>query len=371
MTRKVASLATGVSPVWKEGERTLGEIREIYTRFVGTSEEAVNVLTLWTAHTYTFEQRDITPYISLTSAIMREGKTLAMEVAGQMVHRPEIAANISTAALYRVVHSAKPTLFIDETDATSHMTEDYRRILNSGYKSNGYVMRSVGGVPMAFSTYCPKMFAGIGRLPDTIRDRSIEIRMRRPTDDESAGLERFRVDSDLKQSFKAIQSRLYLLGYDHSLDVENAMPELADLGGNARAQDIWEPLWVITDLVGGEWPDMARESAVALMRGEPEDPKTGLLADIRTVFGEHERQMESQVILASVNELPAGEYTRLLNTTRELAQLLRPFDIHPKQIRFSPTRSLRGYRREDFNDAWTRYLDNDETTETPETATSS
>jgi hypothetical protein len=288
-----------------------------------------------------------------------------------MVHRPEIAANISTPALYRVVDMAKPTLFVDETDATSHMTEDYRRILNSGYKANGYVMRSDRGVMRKFSTYCPKMFAGIGRLPDTIRDRSIEIRMRRPTDGEAAGIERFRVDAELDQSLKAIQSRLYLLSYDHSYEVENASPALADLGGNARAQDIWEPLWAIADMAGGEWPDAARDSARALLQDEPEDPKIGLLADIRTVFGDHERQMESQVILASVNELPAGEYTRVLTTTRELAVLLKPFDIHPRQIRFSPTRSLRGYRRDDFEDAWTRYLDNGDTPETLETGTSS
>ena len=42
----------------------------------------------------------------------------------------------------------------------------------------------------AFPVYCPKAFAAIGQLPDTITDRSITIRLQRKTRDER--VERFR-----------------------------------------------------------------------------------------------------------------------------------------------------------------------------------
>ena len=39
----------------------------------------------------------------------------------------------------------------------------------------------------------------------------------------------------------------------------------------------------------------------------------------------------------------------------QLADVLRPFDVHPKKMRLSADDSVRGYDRVDFRDAWQPY----------------
>jgi putative DNA primase/helicase len=60
--------------------------------------------------------------------------------------------------------------------------EDLRGVLNSGQsKSTARVIRCVGDdhEPRALSTWAPKVVAMIGRLPTTVEDRAVVVRMRR------------------------------------------------------------------------------------------------------------------------------------------------------------------------------------------------
>jgi putative DNA primase/helicase len=57
---------------------------------------------------------------------------------------------------------------------------------------------------------------------------------------------------------------------------------------NDRAVDIWRPLLAIAAVVGGEWPERARNAAVTLtnraMVEAPESDTTELLRNIRSIF---------------------------------------------------------------------------------------
>ena len=105
-----------------------------------------------------------------------------------------------------------------------------------------------------FGVYCPKIFAGIGNLPDTIRDRSIVVRLERRTKDEQ--IERFRrrdveVDADpLRQSCESLAEH-------HLQTLMYARPHLPD-ALNDRAADTWEPLLAVADLAGYGWPERAQ-----------------------------------------------------------------------------------------------------------------
>jgi hypothetical protein len=58
-------------------------------------------------------------------------------------------------------------------------------------------------------------------------------------------------------------------------------------GVEDRQADAWEPLLVVADLAGDEWPQKAREAAVALVTVARETPVSlnlRLLEDLRTVF---------------------------------------------------------------------------------------
>src|SRR5206468_3322463 len=100
--------------------------------------------------------------------------------------------------LVRKVHTVRPTLLLDESDAAfageREYTEALRGILNSGYKRNGTVSlcvrRGADWDFVDYSCFCAKAIAGLGELPDTIASRSIPIRLRRRAPGEAT--ERFR-----------------------------------------------------------------------------------------------------------------------------------------------------------------------------------
>ena len=112
----------------------------------------------------------------------------------------------------------------------------------------------------AFSTWAPKAIGMIGKLPDTLDDRSIEIRMRRKGVDEV--VERFRRDrihEDL-EPFRDRARDWTDQHLDHLREMDPPVPQ----GLHDRAADNWRPLLSIADLAGGEWSQRSREAAVAL-----------------------------------------------------------------------------------------------------------
>jgi hypothetical protein len=325
-----------------EAERTLRE-------FVVLPEPAYPTLALWTAHTFFVGYRQVTPYVSLHSATLREGKTRTMEVAEVLTQRPVVGANLSTAALYRTINDERPTLLLDEQDATVGMTQDFRRILNSGYRSSGWVARVVSGRAERFSTFCPKMFAGIGVLPDTLRDRSIEVRLRRALPEEQDRLGRLQTNKTaaLKADHRAM---LQVLANKHGQRVGDAEP-LAPSGlKSARAVEVWEPLWALADLAEGDWPERSRAAALELQQEDPRDEKVALLADIQSVFGTRDR-VSSAEIIAYVDSREGVYEGPPLRNGKALAMMLRAFEVRPTHSRVGS-----GYDRAAFEDAWRRYL---------------
>ena len=71
---------------------------------------------------------------------------------------------------------------------------------------------------------------------------------------------------------------------DHEGAIARAKPELP-LGLNDRAADICEPLFVIADLTGGDWPELVQQAAVGLTASaEQSDPTVLLLGDLKMRF---------------------------------------------------------------------------------------
>jgi hypothetical protein len=106
---------------------------------------------------------------------------------GLLVRAPWHATSPTEAVLFRKIAKDKPTLLFDEIDAVfgsnSERTEPIRAILNAGNRPGATIPRCVGQAAEVkdFAIFCPKVLAGIdtGRLPDTIRDRAVVIKMMR------------------------------------------------------------------------------------------------------------------------------------------------------------------------------------------------
>ena len=155
------------------------------------------------------------------------------------------------------------------------------------------------------------------------------------------------------------------------VDAEPALPEeLFD-----RAADIWEPLFAIADLAGGNWPERSRAAALVLSAGvNVEDGSLGvlLLKDIKAVLDAtgKDRIFTADLLtaLCAIDVAPWGDLPRSGKPldNRSLARLLRDFPIKPT-IWKEDGHTVRGYLKDDFLDAWSRYVVGSETSETSAT----
>jgi hypothetical protein len=231
-------------------------------------------------------------------------------------------------------------------------------VLNNGHRRNGVTSMCVGhGANITvkdFNVFCPKAIAGIGKLPDTVADRSIPIRMKRRKSDEQ--IERFRRDLILGEA-NEIRTQLDPLIQSLS-DVRPALPEQL----SNRQQDGCEPLLAIADASGADWPLRARRALVEILQGEAaSDDSTSvkLLAHIRSVFDhcDNERISTTDLINALCEMDPQwSEFSHGKPLSpAALARLLKRFEIVHRKLRFESL-TLWGWERGNFLDAWARYL---------------
>ena len=349
----------------RDVEVTLEAVAAFVRRFVVLNDQQVAAIALWAFHTHALDSTDTTPYLAITSAEKRSGKTLLLEVLSLIVKQPLPTANISDAALFRAIAKLGPTILLDEIDAVfgpkARDREDLRGMLNAGYRRGAVAWRmgSANNTTLeSFPVYSAKAFAGIGSLPDTIADRSIAIRLERRTRDER--IERFRRRDVVGDAEPLFQSLASLAEY-HADRLAGARPELPDELDD-RAQDCWEALLAIADLAGGNWPRSARSAAVALSSGESrEDESLGarLLGDIRHVFDENgtDKYPTADLIveLAKVEESPWGDWYGKTISPQAIGKLLKPYRIKTMSV-WVDGEKHRGYKLEQFADAFARVL---------------
>ena len=186
------------TPAAVDAAGLLARILEFVTRYVIVSHDAAVMVAVWVLHTHALDAADYSPYICIQSATKRCGKSRLLEVLELVVRRPLKSAKLMAAAIFRSIQpGAEPTMPPDEQErlwTSRGINDDLRRVLNSGFHRGENVRRTVGRylqyAVQEFPTFCPKAFATIGQLPDTVADRSIYIEMKRKLPGEQ--VERFR-----------------------------------------------------------------------------------------------------------------------------------------------------------------------------------
>jgi hypothetical protein len=139
-----------------------------------------------------------------------------------------------------------------------------------------------------------------------------------------------------------------------------------------RAADICEPLLMIAEACGGDVAASGRQAMLTLCGHAREDESRGvrLLRDIRAVFDDEgaDRIASARLaeILTSYEESPWGPQYGKPFDARALARLLKPFNIRPRSIRIDDMATPKGYLRDQFTDAWARYLPSPEKPQQPQ-----
>ena len=345
----------------------LAKIAEFIRRFVALSEEQACLCALWIVHTHAFTAADTTPYLNIKSAEKRSGKTRLLEALALLVAGSWLTGRVTPAVLVRKVAAEAPTLLLDESDAAFKGDREYaetlRGVLNAGFRRGGAASLCVGqgaGITYEdFPVFSPKAIAGIGKLPDTVADRSIPIELRRRKASER--VERFRLRKVGPEALP-IRQDIAAWAVAHLDALTAAEPVLPDELDD-RAQDIMEPLFAIADVAGGEWPDRARAAAVTLLAGEEREDSESLgvrlLREIRDIFDSEraDRFPTAGILkaLCKIEEAPWGSLRGEPLDARGLARLLKPFGVKPEKLR-EGEETFRGYRRVSFEDAWARYV---------------
>lgn len=343
-----------------EGQTLLGEILATVQRFIICEPETARAATLWVVFTWLIDVVNVAPLAVITAPEKRCGKSQLLNLLGRLSRCPMVASNITSAAMFRIIEAYQPTLLIDEADTFMRDNEELRGVINSGHtRQSAFVIRTVGDdhEPKPFSTWSSKAISGIGKLPDTIMDRAIILELRRKMSDEK--VERLRHAED--GLFERLASQIARWANDNAAAIRSARPYLPE-SLNDRAQDNWEPLLAIADCVGGDWPMLARHTAVT-MAGKEYDTaslSSELLADIRTVL---DRRVGDKIgtadLLAELirdEEAPWATYNRGKPLSpRQLAKKLGEYGIKPSTQRIGGI-LCKGYLLSDFADAFARYV---------------
>ena len=168
------------------GDRLLADIKQAIKRHVVMTDDQARAVALWVVHAHCIGFVRLSPRLSISGPTKRTGKSTLLSVIEELVPKPLATSNITMAAMFRIVDLEQPTVLIDEIDSfitarDAPAGREMRGLLNEGYTARGRYHRTAGDdhTVTAFNVYAATVLAGIGRLPDTVADRSITIQLQR------------------------------------------------------------------------------------------------------------------------------------------------------------------------------------------------
>jgi putative DNA primase/helicase len=424
------------NPPRSDAAAILDALLATVSRFAVLPRWVPETVALFIFHTFAWQLRDITAYLGIESPQHRCGKSTLLAIIRRLCNRPEGAAHISGPAVFRAIHRGKPTLLVDETEKVMKRNQLLQGILNASYSRElAYVIRVIpqskkrsngeqpeplyipleayqssssvsslapcegeraggeGNSPLnhqpsiinssdddvaRFSCWCPKAMAQIGHFPETLADRCIIITMQRKTTVEKCDRVRNLKETDTAE----LRRRCAEFVEQHREAIANAEPAIPQ-ELNDRAADIWEPLFVLADLAGGDWPQKARQAALALSGAEQSNNLiSSLLLDCLVLFIHNKTErLFTRDLVRELNTMGPRPWRELAKgkpiDDLWLARQLRPFGIRPQAFRIEQQLG-KGYSHEDFVEPtrryvskadWEAYLDTIQTKEepTPET----
>lgn len=297
--RRFAGL-TDSEPMDEVGWRILDKIAaegDKYVRY--PSVAARDAALLFAVASYGMSMWRIVPRLGLLSATPNVGKTTAMDLLAALSYNPVETVDMSVAVLFRIAEEQQPTLFIDEADnmfvrnRETEKSAGLTSILNAGYKKRGGKVQRAekkgdDWIVKEYRIFVMAVIAGIqnskSEIPSALMSRTIPIWMKAVKSKDIQKLrdeqvERFelagkhlgywmewvreRVTGEPYQPrtrFGIFEGKKYAL-----IDEAPQRPNYNLLEmDNARAEDIWEPLFTVAYYAGGEWPGRARTAAEEL-----------------------------------------------------------------------------------------------------------
>ncbi len=333
-----------LSGVMVAGHELLGRLERFFARFlVFRDPRLALLLAIWTIGTYCYTIFRVFPYLILRSPTKRCGKSRVLDLLSLVAFNASSRTlNPTEAQLFRGPSKNGGTTLLDEIEKLRGDNDTFLgllQVLNSGFEKGGVVTRlertKEGRFQdVTFPTYCPRALAGIGRMAETLEDRSIIIFMVRKLRNEK--MERFS-PGRLEGEVQALRNACYAWALTHAADLAevyeaDAFPVLDDL--DDRARDLWEPLISIALLADAEGQEageqvnfaktlMAVARDLSGVRDEGDTTTARLIEALETIV-EGEKTFTPSELLKL---LKAKEGFEWLRSTTALARLLNPLGL--------------------------------------------
>jgi len=342
-----------------DGAELLNQLVSECCRFLVLPDHGDVMLAAWTLHTYCFEQFDYSPILHVTSPTKQCAKSRVLEVLAKLAHNPKSSSNMTAATMFRTIETRKPTLLLDEMDRSpKDKKEMITIVLNAGFHRDGKVDRCEGDEHKVktFGVYCPKALAGIGDYTtDTVTDRSIQLSMQKKL--KSQEVEKFR-----RYQNEELQRKCVRWAKDNLDMLASSRPQMPQTLSD-RQEDIWECLFAIAEIAGGEWPQKVWDAASAQAADSVAQVTDDLVLPValRQYFTENpsDKAASKEICdwLNDQDDLPFKDWRRTQGIDpRILARKLKLYGITPRNLNLGGSSRLKGYLLEELERVFQRYL---------------
>jgi hypothetical protein len=397
-----ASASSSGAPTWAQLQTTqqeavngyilLLDIRNAIQKFIRLTDDQATVLALWLLFTWVFEKcAEYNPFIRIISSDPNCGKSTLLRVLNFLARSAWLVSSSTKSAFIRTLQTNRVSFLLDEADAFLQENEDFRNVLDAAALPEGRTQLSIkvgdDWKPIDIVVFIPMAIASIKKLRGmaTVEGRSIHIWLKRATKAERKKLTKAR-QRTLKAELLPIADRCARWAMDNADQLVGKELDLPFEDG--RDCDKWEPLIIIADYLDADLGKNVRAIAAKLIGAATDDqPFTiRLLADIKSLFDIRRQSRASDdpdrdkyhssdlcAALISMDESPwlaIGKRQKPIDE-RALAGMVKnyrtPADvpIMSRNVRITVTdfatgqereAQKKGYLREDFEDAWARYL---------------
>ena len=358
---KAPSLTSTDSEV--DGEALVADLERFITSYVILPPQTSLPLAAWTLATFCYGVFDSFGYLLVVSPTVCCGKTRLLETLSLVVSEPRRIASSSEPALFRIIEEFGPTLMLDEAETLNSRgdrSEYLRSLINAGNRRDAVVTRCEGKEfkVKEFNVYCPKIIAGIGRFPHTIRDRSIILPMQRRKRSEKVSRFIFRevrpVGEMLRQRAEAFIER-------QREQIEGAYLKLDLQFLEDRDCEAWEPLFAVMSVADPSRLPELRDCAEQLSKSKAsadadESLAVKLLSDLRDVWPRNKPHVYTRELLALLRDLGESPWSTEVDLNpHKMARLLRGFDVRSRKVRVGDGTG-KGIVLEELESAFRRYL---------------
>lgn len=321
---------------------------------VMTKEER-SAIVLWSLSTYGYDIHRIFPRLAIISPLRRCGKSTLLEVLGALCKNVVSSSNLTTGSIIRIKQKIDPTLIIDEADTFIASADgDLKGILNAGHsKANATVLRCHGEnfEMKPFDVWFPIAFASIGEVYETLMDRSVVIRLRRKKEDEKVA----RMGPDIYESFLQFRMQVFTW-FEQNLGPLKSDTIEPDFIGNDRARDNWIPLFTIANAISDEWLERCTSAYKFLTVPLEDELPVRLLKDVHEILSRTSgRSIGSTELTKQLKGIDTSPWASKNLSTHNLCSMLSTFGIKTRSVRING-QVLRGFKREEFTDAFERYI---------------